>query len=102
SEPRVTIEGFAGSTDEMLEDLVTLGSIDVDALRERRHARRRVRNVDGWELARRAEGHTIEKFRSSEVQKFRSSEVQKFRSAEVRQGGGSALEDLRRLRIDSG
>jgi hypothetical protein len=54
-EPRVTIAGFRGPADETLEDLMALGAIDVDALRERRHARRHVRNVDGWELLKRAE-----------------------------------------------
>jgi len=51
-EPRVTIAGFQGSAGEDLEDLIALGAVDVEALRERRHARRRVDNVDGWELAR--------------------------------------------------
>jgi hypothetical protein len=51
-EPRVTLAGFAGLPGEDLEDLLALGAVDADALRERRHARRRVRNVDGWELAR--------------------------------------------------
>ena len=56
AEPRVTISGFqGGAADETLEDLLALRAIDVEALRERRHARRRVRNVDGWELLKRAE-----------------------------------------------
>jgi hypothetical protein len=54
-DPRVTIAGFEGAADETVEDLFALGAIDVDALRERRHARRHVRNVDGWELLKRAE-----------------------------------------------
>jgi hypothetical protein len=49
-EPRVTIAGFDGPPSEDLEDLVALGALDADALRERRHARRRVQNVDAWEL----------------------------------------------------
>ena len=52
-EPRVTIAGLRRrSAGEDLEDLIALGAVDVEALRERRHARRRVDNVDGWELAR--------------------------------------------------
>jgi hypothetical protein len=56
-EPRVTIAGFVGGRggDEDLEDLIAIGAIDVDALRARRHARRHVHNVDGWELMKRAE-----------------------------------------------
>jgi hypothetical protein len=49
-EPRVTISGFQGPVGEDLEDLIALGAVDAEALRERRHARRRVRNVDGWDL----------------------------------------------------
>jgi hypothetical protein len=49
-EPRVTIAGFRGASGEDLEDLVELGAVDAEALRQRRHARRRVGNVDGWEL----------------------------------------------------
>ncbi len=55
TEPRVTLAGFQGPADELLEDVLALQLIDVDALRERRHARRHVRNVDGWELLKRAE-----------------------------------------------
>jgi hypothetical protein len=49
-EPRVTIAGFQGLPSEELEDLVALRAVDVEALRERRHARRRIRSIDGWEL----------------------------------------------------
>jgi hypothetical protein len=49
-EPRVTISGFDGAPGEELEDLLALGAVDVEALRERRHARRRVRNVDAWDF----------------------------------------------------
>jgi len=48
--PRVTVAGFDGDLMEDLEDLIALGAVDVEALRERRHARRRVTNVDAWEL----------------------------------------------------
>jgi len=54
-EPRVTIAGIQGRPDDTLEDPMALGAIYVEALRERRHARRHVRNVDGWELLKRAE-----------------------------------------------
>jgi hypothetical protein len=50
-EPRVTVSGFAGSLAADLEDLVALASVDREELRRRRHARRHVSNVDGWELS---------------------------------------------------
>ncbi|MBV9582955.1 MAG: hypothetical protein JO057_30595 [Chloroflexi bacterium] len=49
-EPRVTIAGCAAPADEVIADLIALGVVDAEALRTRRHARRRVQNVDGWEL----------------------------------------------------
>ncbi|MBV9324863.1 MAG: hypothetical protein JO352_13865 [Chloroflexi bacterium] len=49
-EPRVTLAGFDGDPVDDFEDLIALGAVDADALRQRRHARRRVQNVDGWEL----------------------------------------------------
>jgi hypothetical protein len=49
-EPRVTLSGFDGSLAADLEDLVDLATLDRDALRQRRHARRRVENVDAWDL----------------------------------------------------
>jgi hypothetical protein len=50
-EPRVTVSGFAGSLAADLEDLVALASVDGEELRRRRHAKRHVANVDGWELS---------------------------------------------------
>jgi hypothetical protein len=49
-EPRVYVSGYEGDLSEEIEDLIQIGAVDVEALRERRHARRRVANVDGWEL----------------------------------------------------
>jgi hypothetical protein len=49
-EPRVTLSGFDGATAAELEDLLELVSVDREELRRRRHARRRVADVDGWEL----------------------------------------------------
>jgi hypothetical protein len=49
-EPRVAISGFEGQPGEDLEDLIALGAVDPDALREVRHARRRVQNPDAWAL----------------------------------------------------
>ena len=49
-EPRVYVSGYDGDPSEDIEDLIQLGAVDAEALRERRHARRRVANVDGWEL----------------------------------------------------
>jgi hypothetical protein len=51
-EPRVYVSGYDGDLAEDIEDLIQLGAVDAEALRLRRHARRRVKNVDGWELAR--------------------------------------------------
>jgi hypothetical protein len=50
-EPRVRVSGFAGPLAADLEDLVALASVDREELRRRRHARRYVANVDGWELS---------------------------------------------------
>ena len=49
-EPRVTLAGFDASLGADLEDVVELATLDRDELRRRRHARRHVANVDGWEL----------------------------------------------------
>jgi hypothetical protein len=50
-EPRVTLAGFDGPLGADLEDVVELSSgVDREELRRRRHARRHVANVDGWEL----------------------------------------------------
>ena len=49
-EPRVTLAGFDGSLAADLEDLVELASLDREELIRRRHARRRVENVDTWDL----------------------------------------------------
>ena len=54
-EPRVTLAGFQGAAEETLEDLIALGAVDTEALRQRRHARRHVQHVDGWELLQRTE-----------------------------------------------
>jgi hypothetical protein len=51
-EPRVYVAGYDGDLAEDLEDLIQLGAADAEALRARRHARRRVQNVDEWELGR--------------------------------------------------
>jgi hypothetical protein len=48
AEARVTVSGFTGGND--LEDVVALLRIDREELRRRRHARRRVVDVDGWPL----------------------------------------------------
>jgi hypothetical protein len=49
-EPRVTVSGFHGSSAADFEDLVELATVDREELRRRRHARRRVADVDGWDL----------------------------------------------------
>jgi hypothetical protein len=49
-EPRVSVAGFDGPLVADLEDLIELVSVDREELRRRRHARRRVANVDGWDL----------------------------------------------------
>jgi hypothetical protein len=50
-EPRVTLSGFDGSLAADFEDLVVeLATLDQEQLRQRRHARRRVDNVEGWDL----------------------------------------------------
>jgi len=49
-EPRVTLSGFDGSLAADLEDLVELATLDRDELMRRRHTRRRVENVDSWDL----------------------------------------------------
>lgn len=46
AEPRVTVEGYTGSSQQELEDLIA-GNEELIA---RRHARRRVSDVDGWQL----------------------------------------------------
>lgn len=50
-EPRVTVAGFEGQTAAELEDLFELATLDREELRRRRHARRRVATVDGWDLS---------------------------------------------------
>jgi hypothetical protein len=49
-EPRVTVSGFDAPLIADLEDLVDLGSFDREEFWRRRHARRRVEDVDGWPL----------------------------------------------------
>jgi hypothetical protein len=51
-EPRVTLAGYDGALTDDLADLLAVAQVDLEALRQRRHARRRVANVDGWELGR--------------------------------------------------
>ena len=50
-EPRVTVSGFDAPFTADLEDLIELSTLDREELRRRRHARRHVANVDGWELS---------------------------------------------------
>jgi len=51
-EPRVTLNGFEpGSPTEDFEDLAALADVDQGALYRRRHAARRVANVDAWPLS---------------------------------------------------
>jgi hypothetical protein len=49
-EPRVTVSGFDGGLTEDLADIVAATVVDTEELRCRRHARRRVANVDAWSL----------------------------------------------------
>jgi hypothetical protein len=49
-EARVTVSGFDGPLAADLEDLVAVASLDREEWIRRRHARRRVANVDGWDL----------------------------------------------------
>jgi hypothetical protein len=49
-EPRVTIAGFEGTPDADFEDFIALGSVDRDDLLRRRHARRKVADIDAWPL----------------------------------------------------
>jgi len=49
-EPRVALNGFDAPVTADLDDLVELASLDREAFRRRRHARRQVANIDGWEL----------------------------------------------------
>jgi hypothetical protein len=49
-EPRVTVLGFDAPLAADLEDLVALAALDRDEWLRRRHARRRVQHVDGWDL----------------------------------------------------
>lgn len=49
-EPRVTVSGFDGQSGADLEDLIELATLDREELRRRRHARRQVASVDGWDL----------------------------------------------------
>ena len=49
-EPRLTLRGLAMPAETDLEDLVTVLGADVEELRRRRHARRRVTDVDAWRL----------------------------------------------------
>jgi len=49
-EARVTIAGFDAPLVADVEDLVDLASRDRDEFWRRRHARRRVEDVDGWPL----------------------------------------------------
>jgi hypothetical protein len=46
AEPRVTVEGFLKGSSEELDDLIAQS----EELIQRRHARRRVQDVDGWHL----------------------------------------------------
>src|SRR5262249_43562642 len=50
-EPRVSVAGFDSPLVADLEDLIELVSVDREELRRRRHARRHVANVDGWDLS---------------------------------------------------
>lgn len=49
-EPRVTVSGFDAPLVADLEDLVELATLDREEFRQRRHARRRVEDVDRWPL----------------------------------------------------
>jgi hypothetical protein len=49
-EPRVTIAGFDAAPDDDLVDLIALANVDADELARRRHARRKVADVDAWDL----------------------------------------------------
>jgi hypothetical protein len=56
-EPRLTVQGFAAPVFDDMADLIHVlaarGLVDdagLEALRSRRHAARRVTNVDGWGL----------------------------------------------------
>jgi hypothetical protein len=56
-EPRLTVQGFAAPGADDLADLIqvlaargVVDDADLEALRSRRHAARRVSNVDGWGL----------------------------------------------------
>ncbi len=49
-EPRLTLRGLAMPAEADLEDLIALVAPDAEALRQRRHARRRVADVDAWRL----------------------------------------------------
>jgi hypothetical protein len=49
-EARVTVAGLDGPLMAELEDVLELVSIDREELVRRRHVRRRVANVDGWDL----------------------------------------------------
>jgi hypothetical protein len=49
-EPRVTVSGFDSSSVADFEDLVELATLDREELRQRRHARRHVSDIDGWDL----------------------------------------------------
>jgi hypothetical protein len=49
-EPRVTVSGFDAPLAADVEDLVAVATLDREEWLRRRHARRRVQNVDGWDL----------------------------------------------------
>jgi hypothetical protein len=49
-EPRLTLAGFDARQVADLEDLVELAALDRDELLRRRHARRHVADIDGWDL----------------------------------------------------
>lgn len=49
-EPRVSVAGFEGSLADDLEDLIALALADDAEFRRRRHARRKVADVDAWPL----------------------------------------------------
>lgn len=49
-EPRVTLAGWQAPADGDIEDLLAVLAVDTEQLRQRRHARRRVADVDAWGL----------------------------------------------------
>jgi len=50
-EPRVSLSGSDASITDDLDDLIALLDVDAEMLRQQRHARQRVSNVDAWPLS---------------------------------------------------